>query len=343
MGSRADQENQRIVLRSRPEGLPETGCFEMAATPVGDLPPGLVRCATRYISLDPYIRSVLAGNHMGHGIAPGELVPGETVSQVIASNNPDWPKGTWVRCPGGWQCYSDHSPSELARLPEGLSQPSLALSTLGMPGLTAFAGMVRLAKVTAGDTVLIPAAVGGVGAMAGQLARLAGATTIAVTSGEEKQRIALEELGYSHCIDRTTQDLGAALADVAPAGLSVYFDLVGDPLLSIASQQLAVGGRIVLCGLMGDYNGAQKTTGPPPGLWIGKRATVMGLVVYDFEHERPAFERAYAPLLEAGIIRCNEERHRGLGSAPEAFCRLMRGDNLGKVVVELAPGGVGIE
>ena len=130
--------------------------------------------------------------------------------------------------------------------------------------------------------------------------------------------------------------MAAALAELAPDGVSLYFDLVGDPLLTTVSQQLAVGGRVILCGLMGDYNGAQKTTGPPPGLWIGKRATVKGLVVYDFEHERLEFERRYTPLVEDGSIRANEECHPGLSSAPDAFCRLMRGENTGKVVVELA-------
>jgi len=110
---------------------------------------------------------------------------------------------------------------------------------------------------------------------------------------------------------------------------------VGDPLLTQVSQQLAIGGRVILCGLIGDYSGQVKTLGPPPGLWIFKRATVKGLVVYDFEHERSSFEREFTPLVEQGKIVGNEEVHRGLASAPAAFCRLMRGDNTGKVIVTL--------
>ena len=328
--------NEAVLLHHRPEGLPTPDCFEAVSQSLPALEDGKVRCRTRYISLDPYIRSVIAGNHMGHGIGPGEVVPGETVAEVVASHHPDWPEGTQVRCPGGWQQFSDHPPEALHRLPAGLSRSSLALSVLGMPGLTAFAGMHRLGEVASGDTVVVPAAVGGVGALAGQLGRLAGARTIAITSGEEKCRIAVEELGYSACIDRASDDVAAALVELAPDGVSLYFDLVGDPLLTTVSQQLAVGGRVILCGLMGDYNGAQKTTGPPPGLWIGKRATVKGLVVYDFEHERLEFERRYTPLVEDGSIRANEECHQGLSSAPDAFCRLMRGENTGKVVVDLA-------
>lgn len=328
--------NQCVLLRHRPDGLPTPDCFDTTTRSLPDLATGSVRCKTLYVSLDPYIRSVIAGNHMGHGIAPGEVVPGETISQVVESHHPDWPEGTLVRCQGGWQQFSDHLPEALHRLPNGLSRPSLALSILGMPGLTAFAGMHRLGEVRAGDTVVIPAAVGGVGAMAGQLAVRAGARTIAITSGDEKRQIALDGLGYSACIDREQDDIAAALAKLAPEGVSLYFDLVGDPLLTTVSQQLAVGGRIILCGLMGDYNGAQKTTGPPPGLWIGKRATVKGLVVYDFEHERQDFEQTYTPLVEDGSICANEECHVGLELAPEAFCRLMRGENTGKVVVQVA-------
>jgi len=195
------------------------------------------------------MRSVIAGNHMGHGVDPGQVVPGEVVARVVESDDPDWQPGTLVRCQGGWQRFSDHRAGELSRLPAGLSRPSLALSILGMPGLTAWAGMVHQAKVRAGDVVVIPAAVGGVGAMAAQLARRAGATTIAVTSGKEKRRIALETLGYDHCIDRVDEDLSEALSRVAPEGVSVYFDLVGDPTLTTVAQQLSIGGRVVLCGL----------------------------------------------------------------------------------------------
>ena len=190
------------------------------------------------------MRSVIAGNHLGHGIDPGEVIPGEVVARVSESDDPNWPVGIVVRCQGGWQQLSDHAPEALARVPTGLSRPSLALSILGMPGLTAWAGMVDLAKVGEGDVVVIPAAVGGVGAMAAQLSKRAGATTIAITSGSEKRRIALEELGYDHCIDRNEEDLAGALSTIAPEGVSVYFDLVGEPILATVAQRLSIGGRV---------------------------------------------------------------------------------------------------
>ncbi|MDG1932461.1 MAG: NADP-dependent oxidoreductase [Luminiphilus sp.] len=328
-------DNLAVILQQRPEGLPNPDDFALESRPLGSRAPGQVRCETLYLSLDPYMRSVIAGNHLGHGIDPGEVIPGEVVARVLESDDPNWPVGIVVRCQGGWQQLSDHAPEALARVPTGLSRPSLALSVLGMPGLTAWAGMVDLAKVGEGDVVVIPAAVGGVGAMAAQLSKRAGATTIAITSGSEKRRIALEELGYDHCIDRNEEDLAGALSTIAPEGVSVYFDLVGDPILTTVAQQLCIGGRVVLCGLIKDYNGDHKTTGPHPGLWITKRATVSGLVVYDYEPQRGAFEDEFVPLAEAGKLVGNEEMHDGLGAAPEAFCQLMRGLNHGKVVVRV--------
>jgi NADPH-dependent curcumin reductase CurA len=328
-------ENTAVLLAKRPEGLPTPEDFSVVQRPLAPRDEGQIRCETMFLSLDPYMRSVIAGNHLGHGIAPGDVVPGEVIARVIESDHADWPRDTVVRCEGGWQQFSDHTPEALAIVPSQLSRPSLALSILGMPGLTAWAGMVDLAKVGPGDRVVIPAAVGGVGAMAAQLAKRAGATTIAITSGPEKRRIAIETLGYDHCIDRIEQDLGSALERVAPDGVSVYFDLVGDPTLTTVAQHLAIGGRVVLCGLIQDYNGIHKTTGPHPGLWITKRATVSGLVVYDYEPQRQAFEDEFVPLAEAGELTANEEFHDGLSAAPAAFCRLMRGHNNGKVVVRV--------
>ena len=328
-------DNLAITLAERPQGLPRITDFAAENRPLGPRSAGAIRCETLYLSLDPYMRSVIAGNHMGHGVDPGDVIAGEAVARVCESEHPEWPVGSLVRCHSGWQQYSDHSPEALASVPAGLSRPSLALSILGMPGLTAWAGMVDLAKVREGDVVVIPAAVGGVGAMAAQLAKRAGATTIAITSGEEKRRIALESLGYDHCIDRIEEDLEQALKQVAPDGVSVYFDLVGDPTLTIVAQQLSIGGRVVLCGLIKDYNGDHKTTGPHPGLWITKRATVSGLVVYDYEPQRSTFEQEFVPLAEAGELVANEQMIEGLAAAPEAFCELMTGNNHGKVVVRV--------
>jgi NADPH-dependent curcumin reductase CurA len=331
-------QNQKIVLSKRPSGLPSPDCFRLEEEAHSPRPQGLVRVRNEFISLDPYQRSVIGGNHMGQTANIGDVVPGEAVCTVIESENDEFPEGTVVRAHSGWQVFSDHMPQALSRVPSALSRPSLALSILGMPGLTAYAAMHQIAKVKAGDTVLIPAAIGGVGAMAGQLAKLAGATTIGITSSEEKCALA-KELGYHHVLNRNSGALAEDLSAVAPQGISIYLDLAGDPILTIAAQQLSLGGHVILCGLIQDYNGNHKTVGPPPGLWIGKRATVSGLVVYDYEHLRSTFEAAYTGLYEQGVLKPSEHVFQGLESAPDAFCRMMQGQTLGKVVVEVGKNG----
>lgn len=330
-------QNQKIVLEKRPVGLPTPDCFRIENESLSPFPQGLIRVRSEFVSLDPYQRSVIGGNHMGQTASIGDVIPGEAVCTVVESENNEYPVGTVVRSHSGWQLFSDHAPQALSRVPSELSRPSLALSILGMPGLTAYAAMHQIAKVKAGDTVLIPAAIGGVGAMAGQLAKLAGATTIGITSSEEKGALA-KELGYNHVLNRNSETLAEDLSAVAPQGISIYLDLAGDPILTIAAQHLSLGGHVILCGLIQDYNGNYKTMGPPPGLWIGKRATVSGLVVYDYEHLRSTFETAYTGLYEQGILKPSEHVFHGLESAPEAFCRMMQGQTLGKVVVEIGKG-----
>lgn len=334
-------QNQKIVLAKRPSGLPTPDCFRLEEDALAPRQQGLVRVRSEFISLDPYQRSVIGGNHMGQTADIGDVIPGEAVCTVVESENDEYPVGAMVRAHSGWQVLSDHAPQALNRVPNGLSRPSLALSILGMPGLTAYAAMHQIAKVKAGDTVLIPAAIGGVGAMAGQLAKLAGATTIGITSSEEKCAIA-KELGYNHVLNRNSETLAEDLLAVAPQGISIYLDLAGDPILTIAAQQLSLGGHVILCGLIQDYNGNYKTMGPPPGLWIGKRATVSGLVVYDYEHLRSTFEAAYTGLYEQGILKASEHVFQGLESAAEAFCRMMQGQTLGKVVVETRNSGASL-
>lgn len=327
---------RQVVLDRYPDGAPVAEDFRIIETPLPEPSNGEVLCKTEYLSLDPYMRSQIAGRHLSGTIVPGDTMRGETVSRVVASRNPRLPEGALVRCPGGWRSHSLHPATQVSPLPADFPSPSLALSTLGMPGLTAWAGLHCLAKPLSGETVVISAATGGVGAVAGQLAQARACTVIGIAGSDEKCRQATQSLGYDHCLNRTTQALGDALRALCPQGIHVYFDLVGGPLLSTASGQLAIGGRVLLCGLMADYNGRERLAGPPPGLWIRARATVFGLVVYDFEARRDEFLAQALELYHAGKLRPWEEISEGLESAPRAFARLMRGENHGKVVVRMA-------
>jgi NADPH-dependent curcumin reductase CurA len=326
---------RRVELARLPAGTPEAQDFRVTDLEIPKLAEGQILCATEFLSLDPYMRSQIAGRHLSGAIGVGDPMRGETVSRILRSRDPDFVEGDRVRCFGGWSSHSIHSANELTRLPRDFPQPSLALSTLGMPGLTAWAGLHCLAKPRSGETVVIPAATGGVGSVAGQLARHSGCRVIGIAGSDEKCRTAVARLGYHHCINRHDPDLVEALQAQCPDGINVYFDLVGGDLLTIASEQLAVGARVLLCGLMADYNSETRSPGPPPGLWIRARATVFGLVVYDFEPRRDEFLREAMALHAQGVLRSNEDISHGLETAPEAFCRLMRGENRGKVIVAL--------
>lgn len=324
---------KRVELAREPGGVPTPDDFALREFSLSEPAAGEVLCETVYLSLDPYMRSQLAGRHISGSIGPGDPMRGETVSRVVSSADPGFAPGDLVRCFGGWATHSLHKAGELSPLGADFPAPSLALSTLGMPGLTAWAGLHCLADIAPGETVVIPAATGGVGAVAGQLARARNCRVIGIAGGEEKCRMAKEKLGYDLCLDRHGPDLGTALDKACPDGITVYFDLVGGPMLNQASARLAIGARVVLCGLMADYNSSERPSGPPPGLWIKARATVYGLVVYDFESRRGEFLDQAVALFKVGKLRGHEDRSQGLESAADAFCRLMRGENQGKVVV----------
>ena len=326
-------QNRQVILSRYPDGHPRAEDFEVVSI---DMPgPGTeeVLCRTRYLSLDPYMRSQIAGRHISGSIAPGDAMRGESVAEVVESNHAAFTPGQLVRGFGGWCEYFTLPGSALSPVNPGLDRPSLELSLLGMTGLTAWAVMIWQAEVKAGDRVLIPAVTGGVGSAAAQFCRLRGAEVIGTAGSEKKCAYAVEALGALACINRHEGDLAGQLDQHFPGGIDVYFDLVGGELLHLASERLALQSRVVLAGLMAEYNDAERAPGPPPGFWIRARATIYGLVVYDFEPRRREFVDTCLPLLREGKLDQREDMTDGIESAPEAFCRLMHGGNFGKVVV----------
>ena len=327
--------HRQVVLARYPEGVPVEGDFEIVEAAAPPLAEGEVRYRTEFLSLDPYMRSQIAGRHLSGAVGPGDVMRGESVGIVTESRHPAFTPGQRVRGMGGWREVATVPGDALAKVRADLEPPSYALSLLGMTGLTAWAGMVWQAKVGEGDRVLIPAVTGGVGAAAAQFCRLKGATVVGIAGSAEKCRFAVEELGCEACIDRKAEDVGERLGELFPDGIDVYFDLVGGSLLTEASARLAIGARVVLCGLMAEYNHPERAAGPPPGFWIRARATVTGLVVYDYEARRDEFIEAVLAHVTFGDLRQREDVAEGIGEAPAAFCRLMRGENFGKVVVRM--------
>ena len=327
--------NLQIILESTPPGVPAPEHFSLRNAPMPEPGADEVLCRTRYLSLDPYMRSQIAGRHPSGAVVPGDVMKGETVSEVVRSNVTSFSAGQLVRCMGGWQEYSVHAAGDLVAVTDNIDPPSYALSVLGMTGLTAHAGMIWQARVCAGECVVIPAVTGGVGSIATQLCTTRGARVIGIAGSGEKCRYAIESLGVADCIDRRSEDVEARLGELCPDGIDVYFDLVGGPTLHAACRHLAHYGRVVLCGLMAEYNRADRSPGPDPGLLIARRAVVSGLVVYDYEHRRDEYIRECLPLLAQGKLHQREDVTVGLENAPAAFHRLMSGQNFGKVIVKV--------
>lgn len=328
--------NKQVILKTKPEFTPSLVNFEVVETEIPKLEDGDVLCETLYLSLDPYMRSQIAGRHPSGTVNPGDLMRGETISRVVDSRDAQFRPGDTVSCFGNWQTHSVHKGPELKKLDPRIDPPSYALSSLGMPGLTAYAAMIGIAKVKAGDVVLIPAATGAVGSTAGQIAKSLGATVVGIAGGAEKCAIATDTLGYQACIDRHSEDLAQKLAEYCPQGVDVYLDLVGGETLNTVCLNLAVGARVVLCGLMEDYNSPNRTPGPMPGPIIGARASLTGLVVYDWEDQRGEFLDLAVDLVAQGKLIVREDLTEGIEFAAEAFCRLMRGETSGKALVKLA-------
>lgn len=325
----------QIQLAATPEGVPNEEHFKLAEVELPGLKESEVLCETLYLSLDPYMRSQISGRHISGTIQPGDGIRGEAISRILQSRSDQFSEGELVRVPAGWQAHSVHGVNEVARLPVGGVPPSYYLSALGMPGLTAYAGLIWQANPSAGETVLIPAATGGVGALAGQLAKSIGCRVIGIAGGPEKCREAVGRLGYDECIDRLSTDVPSELDRLCPDGMDVFFDLVGGELLHRVSERLKSGARVILCGMVAEYNAKERMQGPPPALWIIARAKVFGLVVYDFESRRQEFIDAVKPLVESGQIKVPEDEVVGLEQAPGLFCRLMRGENRGKAIVRV--------
>jgi NADPH-dependent curcumin reductase CurA len=334
---------EQITLVRTPQGRPVEADFALGPGTLPDvaaLAEGHACVRVLALSLDPYLRSAMAGRHLSAAIAPGEVVRGEGLVEVTASRHPRMAPGSrWVAA-CGWRSAALLEPAsiEAARpvAPE-IDPPTLALGVLGMPGLTAWAGFTKLAQARAGDTFVVSAAAGPVGATVGQLARIAGCRVVGIAGGPDKCRWVTEVAGLDACIDHRAPGEGGlrgALKRACPDGIDVYFDNVGGDVLLAVCEQLALGARVVLCGLIAQYNG-EAPVPLNPGLIIRARATLRGLVVYDHWADLPRMTAELSGHLAAGRLHFREDRSAGLASAPAAFVRLMNGLNQGKALVVL--------
>ncbi len=338
---------QQISLARYPQGAPTVEDFRLDTVELAPLAADQVRVEVEYLSMDPYLRPLLAGRYLAARPALGAQVPGMGVGVVCESRIDAVPTGSRVVFDAGWaqrvdvprarlrivDTLTNHGAGSPAAVP---AASSLHLGALGLPGLTAWAGLRLIAPPAAGQTVLISAAAGAVGSVAGQLARWSGARAVGIVGSAAKRELCLQRYGFSDCVSYRDAAFPQSLDAACPDGIDVYFDNVGGVILEAALARLSRGARIVLCGLIDQYNSEQRPPGPNLGPLIGARASMTGLVVHDHWPRLAEMQAELLPHLADGSLAIVEDIFDGLRSAPEAFCALMRGDNLGKALVRVA-------
>lgn len=337
--------NRRWVLASHPDGMPTPDNWRMESVPVPALAPGQILVKLRSLSVDPYMRGrIHPGKNYAGGVVPGDLMMGGGVGEVVASLHPDWQEGDIAESMYmGWQEWAVVSPGRGGPAAINKVDPKIApieasLSWLGMPGMTAYFGLYDMAHPKPGDTVVVSAASGAVGQLVGQLARLSGARTVAIAGSDEKLNWC-RELGYDAGINyRTETDMAGAIARTCPNGVDVFFDNTAGPIHDAVMQNLALHARVILCGrvALADRFGKPDMGPRFTGNFIVTRATMHGLLVFDFWHRREEALKRLAQLAAEGKLKFREDIAHGIESVPAAFIRLLTGENFGKQLVNVA-------
>ena len=333
---------ERIVLASRPVGEPTLDNFRLEKHPISQPGSGQMLLRTLWLSLDPYMRGRMSdAPSYAKPVGIGEVMEGGTVSEVVTSNVPRFAKGDIVVGRTGWQSHALSDGSSLQKVDPTRAPIQTALGVLGMPGMTAYMGLLEIGKPVAGETVVVAAASGAVGSVVGQIGRIKGARAIGIAGGPDKCRYVIEELGFDACIDHRASDFTAQLAAACPKGIDVYFENVGGPVFEAVFPLLNPFARIPVCGLISMYNATSLSPGPIllPHLMratLTKRLTFRGFIVSDFFGRYGDFMRDVSTWVGEGRIKYREDVVEGLENAPRALIGLLRGDNFGKLLVRVA-------
>ncbi|MEF1284442.1 NADP-dependent oxidoreductase [Vibrio sp. M250220] len=333
--------NRRIVLASRPVGAPVDSNFRLENVDKPTPAQGEMLLRSVYLSLDPYMRGRMSdAKSYADPVALGEVMVGGSVCQVEQSNHPDFEVGEWVLAFTGWQDYGISNGEGLIKMGKAPSHPSYALGVMGMPGFTAYMGLLDIGQPKAGETLVVAAATGAVGSMVGQIGKLKGCRVIGVAGGEEKCRYAKEQLGFDECIDHKADDFAEQLAKVCDKGIDIYFENVGGTVFDAVMPLLNTSARVPLCGLISQYNATELPAGPDRmsmlmAQLLIKRIKMQGFIIFDdYAHRYGEFAADMGQWLAEGKIHYREHLVEGLENAPQAFIGLLEGKNFGKLVVQ---------
>ncbi|WP_321284967.1 NADP-dependent oxidoreductase [uncultured Vibrio sp.] len=337
-----DALNRRIVLASRPHGAPTTENFrlEEVVKPVPKDGEMLLRAV--YLSLDPYMRGRMSdAESYAAPVEIDDVMVAGTVSQVEVSNHPDYEVGEWVLAYTGWQDYAISTGEMVIKLGKNPQNPSYALGVAGMPGFTAYMGLLDIGQPKPGETIVVASATGPVGSTVGQIAKLKGCRVVGIAGGEDKCRYAKEVLGFDECIDHKADDFAQQLENACDHGIDVYFENVGGKVFDAVLPLLNTNARIPVCGLISQYNATDLPQGTDhlPLLMVNilvKRIKVQGFIIFDdYGHRYDEFAQDMNQWLAEGKIQYREQLVQGLENAPDAFIGLLEGKNFGKVVVQV--------
>jgi len=330
-------QNRQVLLKRRPSEAPTAGDFEIADAALPDPAEGEVLVRGIYLSLDPYMRGRISGaRSYAKPVDIGAVMEGRVVGDVVRSRDPAFREGDYVVGGYGWQLYSAVQGQSLVKLDPAEAPLSTALGVLGMPGLTAYVGLTDIGQPKAGETVVVSAASGAVGAVAGQLAKRAGTRVVGIAGGADKCRYVETELGFDACLDHRAADLGVALDQACPNGIDVYFENVGGAVQQAVFSRLNDFGRMIMCGMVSEYNNVETRPGPNLTAAVRKRLKIQGFIVSDQWQRWGEYRAMAAPLVRSGALKYREDIVDGLDNAAAAFVGLLQGRNFGKLLVSLS-------
>lgn len=334
---------RRWVLASRPHGEPVADNFRLEETNVPEPAEGEVLLRTIYLSLDPYMRGRMSdAPSYSPPVELGAVMVGGTVSRVEESRHPNFKTGEWVLGYSGWQSYDVSNGDGLVKLGDAPEHPSWSLGILGMPGFTAYMGLLDIGQPKAGETLVVAAATGPVGATVGQIGKLKGCRVVGIAGGPEKCRHAVEVLGFDLCIDHRAADFAEQLASACPSGIDVYYENVGGKVFDAVLPLLNTSARVPICGLVSGYNATDLPDGPDRlpllmGTLLKKRIRMQGFIIaQDYGHRIGEFQEEMGRWVQEGKIKYREQIIDGLENAPAALIGLLKGENFGKVVIRLS-------
>lgn len=330
--------NKQLLFVKRPVGAATADTWSLETHPIPEISDGQMLVRQHYVSLDPAMRGWMnEGKSYIEPMALGSVMRAGSVGQVVAVKNlPGFAVGDFVAGGGGVQQYAVSDGKGWHKVDPAFAPLTTYLGTLGMPGMTAYFGILEVGKIKEGDVVVVSGAAGAVGSVVGQIAKIKGCTVTGIAGGADKCRYLVEELGFDHAIDYKDEDVRERLKETCPKGIDVYFDNVGVPILDYALARLRRNARVVICGAISQYNNKTAVKGPSNYLsLLVNRATMQGMVVFDWAHRYGEAAREMGGWLATGKLKGRESVYEGIENFPETFNRLFTGDKMGKLVLKV--------